>query len=94
MTVRPSITFSDFSGSAKGVVAWSTKGGSILPSKSQNNNITTLVQAVSRDTLPKISRSYKQLSDSKMKGWETLAGKIEVSTFGKVAKRLIKVLTT
>ena len=84
MTVKPSITFSDFSGSKKGGTFRSTKGGSILPSKSQNN-ITTLVQAVSRDTLPKISRSYKQLSDSKMKGWETLAGKIEVS-FSKVAE--------
>ena len=94
MTVRPFITFSDFSGSEKGGTFRSTKDGSILPSKSQNDNITTPVQAVSRDTLPKISRSYKQLSDSKMKGWETLAGKIEVSTFGKVAKRLIKVLTT
>lgn len=94
MTVKPSIALSDFSGSAKGVATLSTKGGSILSSKSQHNNITTPVQAVSHDTLSKISRSNKQLSDSKMTGWETLAGKIEVSTFGKVAKRLIKVLTT
>lgn len=94
MTVKPSITFSDFARSARGGSTLSTKGGSILSSKSQHDNITTPVQAVSHDTLPKISRSYKQLSDSKMKGWETLAGKIDVSTFGKVAKRLIKVLTT
>ncbi len=76
MIVRPSIAFSDLSGSAKGVTAQSTKGRIILSSKSQHSNITTPAQAVSRNTLSKISRSYKQLSDSQMKGWETLAGKM------------------
>lgn len=87
MIVRPSIAFSDFSGSAKGVTARSTKGRTILSSKSQHSSITTPAQAVSRNTLSKISRSYKQLSDSQMKGWETLAGKMKgISTFGKAAE--------
>lgn len=87
MIVRPSIAFSDFSGSAKGVTARSTKGRTILSSKSQHDSITTPAQAVSRNTLSKISRSYKQLSDSQMKGWETLAGKMKgISTFGKAAE--------
>lgn len=87
MIVRPSIAFSDFSGPAKGVTARSTTGRTILSSKSQHNNITTPAQAVSRNTLSKISRSYKQLSDSQMKGWETLAGKMKgISTFGKAAE--------
>ena len=88
--------FSDFSGSARGGSTLSTKGASILSSKSQHNNITTQAQVVSGDTLSKISRSYKQLSDSKMIGWETLAGKIDVS-FSKVAELIpssIKVLMT
>lgn len=96
MTVKPSIAFSGFSGSAKEVAFRSTKGGSILSSKSQHNNITTLAQVVSGDTLSKISRSYKQLSDSKMIGWETLAGRIDVS-FSKEAELIplsIKVFTT
>ena len=77
MIVRPSIAFSDFSGSAKGVTARSTKGRTILSSKSQYSSRTTPAQVVSRNTLSKISRSYKQLSDSQMKGWETLAGRMK-----------------
>ncbi len=42
---------------------------------------------MSRSTLSKISRSYKQLSDSQMKGWETLAGKMKgICAFDKLAE--------
>ena len=87
MIVRPSIAFSDFSCSAKGVTARSTKGKTILSSKSQHSSITTPAQAVSRNTLSRISRSYKQLSDSQMKGWEILADRMKgISTLGKAAE--------
>ena len=89
MIVRPSIVFSDFSDSAKGVTARSTRGRTILSSKSQNSSITTPVQVVSRNTLSRISRSYKQLSDSQMKGWEILAntqkGKSVLGTSSKIS---------
>ena len=87
MIVRPSIAFSDFSGSAKGVTARSVRGRTVLSAKSQHSSITTPAQAASRRNLSKISRSYKQLSDSQMKGWETLAGHLKgISTFGKAAE--------
>lgn len=92
MIVRPSIAFSDFSGSAKGVTAQSTKGRTILSSKSQHGSITTPAQAVSRNTLSRISRSYKQLSDSQMKGWETLAGKMKRHLYIRQDYRLDSVL--
>ncbi len=42
---------------------------------------------MSRNTLSKISRSYKQLSDFQMKGWETLAGKMNgICAFDKLAE--------
>ena len=92
MIVRPSIAFSDFPAPQRGGTARSTKGRTILSSKSQHSSITTPAQAVSRNTLSKISRSYKQLSDSQMKDWETLAGKMKgISTFGK-AEELIQLL--
>lgn len=87
MIVRPSIAFSDFSGSAKGVTARNVSGRTILSAKSQHSNITTPAQAASRSNLSKISRSYKQLSDSQIKGWETLAGHLKgISTFGMAAE--------
>lgn len=87
MIVRPSIAFSGFSGSAKGVTARSVRGRTVLSAKSQHSGITTPAQAASRSNLSRISRSYKQLSDSQMKGWETLAGHLKgISTFGKAAE--------
>lgn len=87
MKALPSIAFSGFNGSAGNVTAKVTKGRQILSSRSQHSYITTIAQSVSRNRLSKISRSYKQLSDSQMKGWETLAGHLKgISTFGKAAE--------
>lgn len=73
MIAKPSIAFNDFSGSAKAVTASSVHGRTILSSKAYHSNIITPAQAVSRNSLSKISRAYKQLSDSQMKSWESLA---------------------
>lgn len=44
-------------------------------------------QASSRNTLSKVSRAYKQLTDSQMKAWEALAEHLKgISTFGKAAE--------
>lgn len=73
MIAKPSIAFNDFSGSAKDVTARSSKGRTILSCKSYSGSIITPAQAVSRNSLSKISRAYKQLSESQMKSWESLA---------------------
>ena len=73
MIAKPSIAFNDFSGSAKSVTARSVKGRTILSSKAYHSGSITPAQAVSRNALSKISRAYKQLSDSQMKSWESLA---------------------
>lgn len=87
MKALPSIAFSGFNGSAGNVTAKVTKERQILSSRSQHSYVTTIAQAVSRNRLSKISRSYKQLSDSQMKGWETLVGYLKgISTFGKAAE--------
>ena len=86
MIVKPSIAFNDFSGSAKGVTARSVSGRTVLSSKAQHSKIVTPAQAVSRNTLSKISRAYKQLSDSQMNAWERLASHMKgISTFGQAA---------
>ena len=87
MIVKPSIAFNDFSGSAKGVTARSVSGRTVLSAKSQHSKIVTPAQAVSRNTLSKISRAYKQLSDSQMNAWERLANHMKgISTFGQAAE--------
>ena len=61
-------------------------GRTVLSSKAQHNKIVTPAQAVSRNTLSKISRAYKQLSDSQMNAWERLASHMKgISTFGQAA---------
>lgn len=73
MIAKPSIAFNDFSGSAKDVTARSVRGRTILSSKAYLGSTVTPAQAISRNSLSKISRAYKQLSDSQMKSWESLA---------------------
>ena len=49
--------------------------------------MVTPAQAQSRNTLSKISRAYKQLSDSEMTAWEVLASHLKgISTFGSPAQ--------
>ena len=87
MIVRPSIAFNGFSGSAGEVTARDVDGRTVLSGKSQQSKTKTPAQAVRRNTLSRISRSYRQLSDSQMKGWETLSEHMKgISTFGDAAK--------
>lgn len=76
MIAKPSIAFNEFTGTAKDVTARSIQGRTILSHKAYQDNVTTPAQAASRNTLSKISRAYRQLTDSQMAAWETLAGKL------------------
>ncbi len=87
MIVRPSIAFNAFSGSASEVTARDVDGRTVLSGKSQHSKTKTPAQAARRNTLSRISRSYRQLSDSQMKDWETLSEHMKgISTFGEAAK--------
>ena len=87
MIAKPSIAFNDFAGTAKDVTARNVNGRNILSSRAQHSKIVTPAQAVSRNKLSKISRAYKQLSDSQMMAWEVLAGHLKgISTFGSPAE--------
>ena len=86
MIVKPSIAFNDFAGTAKDVTARNVKGRNILSSRAQHSKIVTPAQAVSRNRLSKISRTFRQLSDSQINRWEVLAGHLKgISTFGQAA---------
>ena len=86
MIVKPSIAFNDFAGTAKDVTARNVKGRNILSSRAQHSKIVTPAQAVSRNRLSKISRTFRQLSDSQINRWEILAGHLKgISTFGQAA---------
>ena len=87
MIAKPSIAFNDFSGTAKDVTARSVNGRNVLSVRAQQSKVVTPAQAVSRNKLSKISRAYKQLSDSQMTAWGTLASHIKgISTFGSPAE--------
>lgn len=87
MIALPSIAFSGFSGSAKGVTARYQNGRSILSLKSYPTGFATAAQLVRRSSLSKISKAYKNLSDSQMKAWESLAEQATgQSVFGQKAK--------
>lgn len=73
MKAIPSIAFSEFSGTAGDVTARSTGGRTLLNHKAYQSKVKTPSQAVRRNTLSKVSRAYKQLSDSQMKAWGALA---------------------
>ena len=87
MIAKPSRAFNDFSGTAKDVTARSVNGRNVLSVRAQQSKIVTPAQAVSRNKLSKISRAYKQLSDSQMTAWGTLASHLKgISTFGSPAE--------
>ena len=86
MIVKPSIAFNDFAGTAKDVTARNVKGRNILSSRAQHSKKVTPAQAVSRNRLSKISRTFRQLSDSQINEWEVLAGHMKgISTLGQAA---------
>ena len=69
------------------MTARSVNGRNILSVRAQQSKIVTPAQAVSRNKLSKISRAYKQLSDSQMTAWGTLASHLKgISTFGSPAE--------
>lgn len=83
MIAKPSIAFNDFAGTAKDVTARSVNGRNVLSVRAKQSKVVTPAQAVTRNKLSRISRAYKQLTDSQMTAWETLAGHLKgISTFG------------
>ena len=86
MKALPSIAFGEFTGSAGDVTARSIGGRTLLNHKAYQSKVKTPAQAVSRNTLSKVSRAYKQLTDSQMKAWGALAEHLKgISTFGSPA---------
>lgn len=81
MKALPSIAFNDFSGSAKDVTARSTSGGTILSIRSYPSKVYSQNQKIQRNNLSKISRAYKQLTDSQMKSWEGLAKHLKATSY-------------
>ena len=87
MKALPSIAFNEFKGSAGDVTARVSKGRQVLSACTVPAKGKTPAQAVSRNRLSKISRSYKKLSDGQMKAWAALAEKMKgISTFGQAAE--------
>ena len=87
MKALPSIAFNEFKGSAGDVTARVSKGRQVLSARSMHSSSKTPAQAVSRNRLAKISRSYKKLADEQMKAWAVLAEKMKgISTFGQAAE--------
>lgn len=81
MKALPSIAFNDFSGSAKDVTARSTSGGTVLSVRSYPSKVYSPNQKNQRNNLSKISRAYKQLTDSQMKSWEVLAKHLKATSY-------------
>lgn len=87
MIAKPSIAFNDFASTAKDVTARTVNGRNVLPVRAKQSKVVTPAQATSRNQLSKISREYKQLSDSQMRAWEVLAKHLKgISYFGKAAE--------
>ena len=87
MKALPSIAFNEFKGSAGDVTARVSKGRQVLSARSMHSSSKTPAQAVSRNRLAKISRSYKKLNDQQMKAWAVLAENMKgISTFGQAAE--------
>ena len=87
MIVKPSIAYDEFSGTAKDVTARVSKGRNVLSVRAKQSKVVTPAQASSRNNLSKISRAYKQLSDSQIKAWGILAEHLKgISTFGVAAE--------
>ena len=80
MIAKPSIAFNDFSGTAKDVTARNVNGRNILSVRAFQSKVVTPAQATTRNQLSKISREYKQLSDSQMHAWEVLASHMKAAS--------------
>lgn len=81
MLAKPSIAFNDFSGTAKDVTARNINGRNILSVRAFQSKVVTPAQATTRNQLSKISREYKQLSDSQMQSWEILDKHLKAASY-------------
>lgn len=87
MRALPSIAFNDFSGTAGDVTARFVNGHTILTVRPFPNKVYSASQKEQRNSLSKVSRAYKKLSESQMKAWAELAEHLKgISTFGKAAE--------
>ena len=90
MIAKPSIAFNDFSGTAKEVTARNVNGRNVLSVRAKQSKVVSPSQALSRNQLSKVSRAYKQLSDSQIHAWEDLAEHLKgISTFGLAAEMTV-----
>ena len=80
MIAKPSIAFNDFAGTAKDVTARNVQGRNILSVRAYQSKVCTPAQATTRNQLSRISREYKQLSDSQMQAWEILASHMKAAS--------------
>lgn len=86
MIALPSIAFDGFSGSAKDVTARNVNGRTILSVKAYSKQTASPAQVARRTSLSKVSRAYKNLTESQMKAWESLAERMKsTSKFGQYA---------
>jgi hypothetical protein len=87
MRALPSIAFNDFSGTAGDVTARFVNGHTVLTVRPFPNKVYSASQKEQRNSLSKVSRAYKKLSESQMKAWDELAEHLKgISTFGKAAE--------
>lgn len=87
MRALPSIAFNDFSGTAGDVTARFVNGHTVLTVRPFPNKVYSASQKEQRNSLSKVSRAYKKLSESQMKAWAELAEHLKgISTFGKAAE--------
>lgn len=80
MKALPSIAYDSFSGTAKDVTARRVGGRTILSVRATQSALVTPAQAVSRNRLSLISRSFRQLSDEEMARWAQLAEQYNASS--------------
>lgn len=81
MIAKPSIAFNDFAGTAKDVTARNVQGRNVLSVRAYQSKVCTPAQATTRNQLSRISREYKQLSDSQMQAWEVLASHLKAASY-------------
>ena len=73
MKCKPSIAFDAMSGSAKGVTATTTKGGTYLRNRSYGCASRTPRQAEVRSIFRQLSTSWRQLTAQQIMAWNTVA---------------------
>lgn len=80
MIARPSIAFDAFAGTAKDVTARKVGGRTVLSVRAKQPPTVTPAQAISRNRLATISRSYKNLPADEMDRWIQLAKNYNASS--------------